>query len=55
MEMTGKLLEVMEAGDLVTLRAVLLAPPVLLSIPEHVLIEVKTAYASSEASSVEAR
>lgn len=33
------------AGDLVTLRAVLLAPPVLLSIPEHVLVEVKTVYA----------
>jgi hypothetical protein len=44
-EKTGKLLEAIGAGDLVTLRAVLLAPPVLLSIPEHVLIEVKTAYA----------
>jgi hypothetical protein len=44
-EMTKKLLEAIAGGDLVTLRAVLLAPPVLLSIPEHVLTEVKTAYA----------
>jgi hypothetical protein len=44
-EITGKLLEAIEAGDLVTLRAVLLAPAALLSVPEHVLVEVKTAYA----------
>jgi hypothetical protein len=44
-EMTKKLLEVIAEGDLLTLRAVLLARPVLLSIPAHVLAEIKTAYA----------
>jgi hypothetical protein len=44
-DIQGKLLEAVASKDLVTLRAVLLSPPVLLSIPEHVLVEVKTAYA----------
>jgi hypothetical protein len=43
--MTKKLLEAIAGGDLVALRAVLLASPVLLSIPAHVLTEIKTAYA----------
>jgi hypothetical protein len=40
-----KLGEAVALGDLVTLRAALLAPPVLLTIPEHLREEIETAYA----------